>query len=292
MELAIAQIHETSRKQVEKENKEEDQEEAASLSHMKEADFQPMWKKLMDTDPKPGLAVIVDAIIIFAHTVMALLYYFICMIEVLQHHRVMIKVRKTRFFPPRAEFVGVNITREGNSPAVSKYDALRGLGQPILYTDLSMLIGFIGFYRNWIPLYESRTSRWRDYQKKRPAPGTATKKEEAQHLRALWTEEDDTLLKDLKQAILNNPVLQRPVPNRRFYLKTDWSALAQGAVLLQAGCSEEEEVAMMREIDGEECNWRIETVPHSIHLAKSDRTIIPTLIHRRSIHRKMGDAEV
>jgi hypothetical protein len=74
------------------------------------------------------------------------------MVEVLQYHRATIKLRKTRFFLAQAEFVGVDITKEGNSPAESKYDALQGLEQPILYTDLRMLIGFIGFYRTWMPL--------------------------------------------------------------------------------------------------------------------------------------------
>jgi hypothetical protein len=118
-----------------------------------------------------------------------------------------------------------------------------------------MLIGFIGFYRNWIPLYEDRIGRWRDYLKKAPAPGAATKEEEAQQLKEQWQDDDDALLDELKEAILDNPVLKRPVPNRRFYLKTDWSANAQGAVLLQAGCSEEEEAALMREIEGGECEF-------------------------------------
>jgi hypothetical protein len=126
------------------------------LPTRKEAEFDPIGErptKPTVRDPKPGSAVIEDDIILFGHTATAILCYFICMVEVLQHHRVTIKLRKTRFFPPRAEFVGVDITKEGNSPAESKYEALKGLEQPILYSDLSMLIGFIGFYRNWIPLY-------------------------------------------------------------------------------------------------------------------------------------------
>jgi hypothetical protein len=112
-----------------------------------------------------------------------------------------------------------------------------------------MLIGFIGFCCNWMPLYKSRIGQWREHNRKRPAPRAATKEEEAQLLQAQWTDEDDELLEELKQAMLDNPVLKRPVPNRRFYLKTNWSCNAQGAVLLQAGCSEEEEAALNREID-------------------------------------------
>jgi hypothetical protein len=103
------------------------------------------------------------------------------MIEILQHHRVTIKLQKTRLFPPQAEFIGVDITKEGNPPAESKYEALRELERPLLYTYLRMLIGFIGFYRNWIPLYESRIGRRRDYMKKAPAPGAATRKRKRLH---------------------------------------------------------------------------------------------------------------
>jgi hypothetical protein len=118
-----------------------------------------------------------------------------------------------------------------------------------------MLIGFISFYRNWMPLYENRIRHWRDCNKKRPAPGAATKEEESQFLQAQWMEEDDELLEELKQAILDNPALKQPVANRRFYLKTDWSCNAQGAVLVQAGCSDKEEAALNRELKGGACEF-------------------------------------
>ena len=76
--------------------------EVKELPPAKEADFDPTWQKPNETDPKPGSAVIIDDIILFAHTVTAILYYFICMVEILQHHRVTIKLRKTKFFPARA----------------------------------------------------------------------------------------------------------------------------------------------------------------------------------------------
>ena len=118
-----------------------------------------------------------------------------------------------------------------------------------------MLIGFIGFYRKWLPLYEARVDRWRTILKQAPSPGECTKDEEADKLQALWTSEDDELMQTLKQEILDGPVIKRPDPNRRFYLKTDWSCDAQGAVLLQAGCSKKEEEAVHREILGGKCEF-------------------------------------
>ena len=71
----------------------------------------------------------------------------------------------------------------------------------------------------WIPLYEDRIGRWRDYLKKSPGTGEATKEVVEQLLRTQWEEQDNELLHEMKEAILTNPVLKRPVPNRRFHLK-------------------------------------------------------------------------
>jgi hypothetical protein len=102
--------------------------------------------RLVNT-PKPGSAVIVDDIILFAKTAAILLTYFKCVIEILKQYRVTVKLRKTRFLPKRAEFVGVDIMKEGNAPAESKYDAIEKLTRPTLFSDLRMLTGLLGFYR-------------------------------------------------------------------------------------------------------------------------------------------------
>ena len=101
---------------------------------------------------------------------------------------------------------------------------------------------------HWTPerLQQETTSTWSNNQGRRN-----------QLLQAQWTKEDDELLEELKQAILDNPVLKRPVPKRIFYLKTDWSCNAQGAVLLQAGWTEKEEAALNRELEGGACKFEM-----------------------------------
>jgi hypothetical protein len=80
----------------------------------KEADFNLTWQKPIRTDPKPGSAVTVEHMILFAHTAMATLCHSICMVEILQHHFVTVKLQKTRCFPAQVEFVGVDVTKEGS----------------------------------------------------------------------------------------------------------------------------------------------------------------------------------
>ena len=69
----------------------------------------------------------------------------------------------------------------------------------------------------------------------------------------LWGDEEKVLLERLKAAIVAGPVLARPDPKRRFYLKTDWSCEGMGAVLLQAEDTPEARAHEQREIDGERC---------------------------------------
>jgi hypothetical protein len=107
-------------------------------------DPQPPWAE--DKAPDPTSAVIVDDIIIAAANAPLLLFYFTCVLSVLHFYRVTVKLRKTRFFPKRAEFVGSDVLPTGNSPAESKNEAISELERPCLFTDLRMLIGLIGFY--------------------------------------------------------------------------------------------------------------------------------------------------
>jgi hypothetical protein len=111
------------------------------------------WQNQLEPDPRS--AVIVDDILLATEKAPTLFFYLSCVLSVLQFYRVTVKLRKTRFFPKRAEFVGADVLKEGNCPAESKNETITNLKRPTLFTDLRMLIGFIGFYRNWMPLYET-----------------------------------------------------------------------------------------------------------------------------------------
>ena len=199
--------------------------------------------------------VIVDDIMISAREVETLLEYLKCVLEVLQHHRCTAKLKKCRFLPSIAEFVGLDIHPEGNSPAKSKFEAFDKLGKPTTFTDLNMLIGCFGFYQEHLPLYEVRIKRWRELQKLRPLPGTPRSKDK-EILDEEWKKEDEELLAELKQAITSEPILRRPNSNARFYLKTDWSKNAMGAALLQPNPDDDAAMlAMKDEIAGEACQF-------------------------------------
>lgn len=84
---------EAAREQVKPKGTEKEEETGNGTKKRDKAEkIETTWQKPNEKDPKPGSAVIVDDIILFAHTATSLLQYFICMVEVFQHYRVTIKL--------------------------------------------------------------------------------------------------------------------------------------------------------------------------------------------------------
>jgi Reverse transcriptase (RNA-dependent DNA polymerase)/RNase H-like domain found in reverse transcriptase len=183
--------------------------------------------------PWTDAEVIVDDIMLHSENTEPLIQYFEIVLQVLQRHQVTVKLKKCRFFPQSAEFVGMDIEADGNRPARSKMQALEDLKDqpPNTVTDLRHLIGLIGFYQDWIANYELRIGGWRQYIK--TLRGTKSTESEM-NLETEWKSTDTELLNTLLDELITRPTLARPDYTRRFYLKTDWCRLGMAAVLLQA----------------------------------------------------------
>ena len=234
-----------------------------------------------------GSKVIVDDILLYAETADSLLSYFRCFLEVLVDHRATINLRKCKWFRSRCEFVGIDVTPEGNQPAQSKYHAFQALNRPETWYDLRMIIGFFGFYAKFMPLYETRIQPFRLLLSKQPKPGSLSPDDERKLMTTLWQQAHDTILAQLKNDIIAGPVLARPDPSRRFYLKMDWSKEKMGAVLLQADTTPPAQAAETRERNGGRCEFdRTKSGIRLRPLAFIDRI---TSASERSYHSYVGE---
>ena len=116
----------------------------------------------------PDAKTIVDDVLLYAYSVDALLEYFEVVLESLQHYRVTVKLRKCRFIQTIAEFVGMDILSQGNTPARDKaFQKITHLGS---FTDLQGFITFVGFYQEFTPLYKVCIDPSRKLLKKAPRP--------------------------------------------------------------------------------------------------------------------------
>ena len=181
--------------------------------------------------------------------------YFRCFLTVLLEHHATINLKKCKWFHRRCEFVGIDITPEGNRPAESKYHAFEAIQRPQTWHDLRMIFGFFGFYAKYLPLYETRIKPWRLILAKQPNPGDLLPAAEHQQMTELWTTQHDEILAQLKKDVIAGPILARSDPSRHFYLKTDWSKDKMGAVLLLADDSPTASTAEDRERAGGKCDF-------------------------------------
>ena len=73
-------------------------------------------------------------------------------------------------------------------------------------------------------------------------------------------------MNDVLHELIKDPVLRRPDPDKRFYLRTDACKQGHGNVLLQPSDDEKSLKAMQDEIDGGKCQFDINFKDNSLRL--------------------------
>ena len=102
-----------------------------------------------------GSRIVIDDILLYSTNVFTLLRYFSCVARVFVRYRLSFKLSKCKFFSPRVEYLGYDLTSGGNCPAQSKFDLLTNWGVTqswntscILYWTLCVLFVFFSLVRD------------------------------------------------------------------------------------------------------------------------------------------------
>ena len=88
----------------------------------------------------------IDDILIWSDNLEAILIYLECVCRVFNKYRVSFRLDKCRFLMDRVEYVGHDLTPEGNCPARSKFDLIKDWELPTSGTSLHSFIGLLIFY--------------------------------------------------------------------------------------------------------------------------------------------------
>lgn len=121
-------------------------------------------------------------------------------LRVARSQRLSLSLRKCHFFPTCLEFVGTDVTPEGNRPAQSKHELLKTWPTPTIVKDVSSsFIGFAVFYSRFIPMFEVCFRHLSEI----------CKNESTLKLGELWHTEAQAEFNDIRDSILSDPVLKR-----------------------------------------------------------------------------------
>ena len=160
-----------------------------------------------------------DDILVFSRTPEEHLRHLRKIFERLRKADLRLKMAKCDFFKKELQYLGHIVTKDGVSPMPDKLQAIQDLKRPTTPTEARSLLGLTNYYRRFIPHYATLV---------KPLSKLTRTKE-----RFEWTPAAEAAFEELKRAMQRPPILVYPDPNKPYFLYTDASKYAWGAVLLQ-----------------------------------------------------------
>ena len=103
-----------------------------------------------------GTRVIIDEILLQCSNIDALFIYLECICKIFRKYRVSFRLDKCDFLKPRVEYVGHDVTNDGNYPASSKLNMINDWKLPERGESLSSFIGLLNFYHRYTPYMKIR----------------------------------------------------------------------------------------------------------------------------------------
>ena len=208
-------------------------------------DIDSVWKALAVSLGVPigdttNTRIIIDDIVSWACEEDLALAYIRCQLIVCQAYRFNLNLLKSFFFPQRFEFVGIDVSPDGNRPAKSKHGLIKSWPAPEFVRDVAKFIGFAQFYSRFIQHFELRISPLREI----------CRNEYTEPVAPFWTEAAQQSFDDVRDAMLSDPCLQRFDYRKPVILRTDFSARGFGYVLLQPGNDDASQQASQAYRDG------------------------------------------
>ncbi|CCO35566.1 hypothetical protein RSOLAG1IB_11470 [Rhizoctonia solani AG-1 IB] len=142
--------------------------------------------------------------------------------EVLQRlakNQLFCKPLKCHFHVMIVEYLGIQILPKGFSMDEKKVEAVTSWPVPKTVKQVQVFLGFVNYLRRFIPDFSSIA---------RPLQNLTQKDKPWK-----WEELKDNSFQELKQCVTNQPVLVHSNPSKPYFLETNASGVAMGAILSQ-----------------------------------------------------------
>lgn len=130
-----------------------------------------------------------------------------------------INLKKSRFLQEQVKFLGFILTTKGIQPDPEKVQGIRDFPTPKNIKQLRGFLGLVNFY-----------TRFSEKHAETIVPLLALLKKGAKWN---WTEQDQNYFERVKSQFGNEVLLTYPRPDQKYYLETDASHYALGAILYQ-----------------------------------------------------------
>ena len=160
-----------------------------------------------------------DDVIIFSRSIEEHRGHVRQVLEALEKAGLRLKGKKCSFAVKELEFLGFRLSEEGRRPSEEKIQAVRDFPRPKSVKEVERFVGLAGYYRDLIPQFANITVPLTNLTKK--------------NTEFVWSQQCELAFQELKQRLVSNPVVRLPDFDKPFFVRTDASDVAMGAVLQQ-----------------------------------------------------------
>lgn len=183
------------------------------------ATFQQAMNSLFQDKLGQYLCVYMDDILVFSKSREEHLEHLHNVLQTLADSHYYLKSKKCCFMRTSVKFLGHVISAQGLQVDPDKINILKQWPVPKDKSEIRSLLGFGNYFRRFILRYSDMV---------RPLVELTKKDVPVQ-----WSQECEQAFHNLKNAIINAPVLKHPDMNKPFQLVCDASNFASGAILIQ-----------------------------------------------------------
>lgn len=184
------------------------------------ATFQGAMNSIFAAQLRKSVLIFFDDILVYSTSVEQHLQHLKEVFLILRSNSFFVKKSKCAFFTSRIEYLGHFISAQGVSTDPAKVQVVQDWPVPSNVKQLRGFLGLTGYYRRFIKSYSIIASPLTDLLKKDGF---------------IWSENALQAFDQLKQAMIQAPVLAIPDLSKQFLVETDASNTGIGAVLLQEG---------------------------------------------------------
>ncbi|XP_071685507.1 uncharacterized mitochondrial protein AtMg00860-like [Lolium perenne] len=184
------------------------------------ATFQCLMNSIFADYTRKFVIIFLDDILVYSASLQEHEIHLRLVLARLRQHQLYAKASKCSFVQDRIEYLGHVISKDGVSTDAEKTKAMQAWPVPTSATELRGFLGLTGYYRKFVPRYGIIA---------KPLTQLLTKKG------FLWSTSAQQAFDQLKDAMVNTPVLALPNFSRPFSIETDACDTGIGAVLVQDG---------------------------------------------------------
>ena len=186
--------------------------------------------------------VYLDDVIIFSKTIEEHFERLVQMLERLKAANLKLKPSKCHLLKKSVNFLGHIVSENGLATDPEKVEAVKDWQVPNSVTEIRSFLGLCSYYRRFV----------KDFSQIAAPLHALTMKNKSY----LWTENCQEAFENLKDKLINSPILSMPDDHGQYYLDTDASNNSIGAVLSQEQDGVEKVIAYSsRMLNGPEKNY-------------------------------------